>query len=295
MLNQYSKPTLIAAITLTAMSLFFLFFVYSWYLDWVAFDLDDVFSFDRFWYFIAPLSSIPLTLFLRRENGLPIQKLIPILPFLISLSILTIFGFFSSIGIFFYFISVIFTTLYIFKPSQFIATQFTSLRFKIIILPLVFLQLSLFIFNYAGYLNPTALVFYSIKETIPWLGSLLLIGLIIGQPPSSLKDKNLKQPHYHKAFKNNTVVSSLLDPKNPLWLEILRYSVMISSFFIFVTTFLFLVVYFSNWNGFNFFVFVGSLIGSIVLAFLNLILGMISLNLLFNIQAIRISLEKTNN
>lgn len=295
MLNRYSKPSLVAAITLAAMSLFYLFFVYE-FDGTVAFYLDNFFSGSRFWYLIAPLSSILLTLFLKKEKGSPIQKLIPLFPFLISLTFLTFFNldYFSPVAIPFYFISVIFTALYIVKPSQFISTQFTSLRFKLIIFSLFFLQLTFFISELWGLVEWVGLVFYSIKESIPWLGSLLLIGLIIGQSPSPSSNKNSKHQPSDQTFKNNTVVSSLLDPKNPLWLEILRYTVIIWSSLVFVSTFLFLIIYLSNWNGLNFLVLVGSLIVSIVLAFLNLTLGMISLNLLFNIQAIRVSLEKTN-
>ncbi len=80
----------------------------------------------------------------------------------------------------------------------------------------------------------------------------------------------------------------LLDPKNPLWLEILRYLViglvallLLASAIGFILNILQGMIFFA----------IGTLLGGMIGAALFYVIGMISLNTLFNIQQIRINTD----
>jgi hypothetical protein len=62
---------------------------------------------------------LPLVLFLKKDNVSPINKLIPLIPFLISLILLSFeaFIYFDFFTIIFHLLGMIFTLLFIFKPS----------------------------------------------------------------------------------------------------------------------------------------------------------------------------------
>lgn len=80
----------------------------------------------------------------------------------------------------------------------------------------------------------------------------------------------------------------LLDPKNPLWLEILRYVVIgMTAVLVIASTIGFIL---SVLQGAIFFA-IGALIGGAIGATLFYVIGMISLNTLFNIQQIRINTD----
>ena len=155
---------------------------------------------------------------------------------------------------------------------------------------LIVTDMLLLLINYSYF--DFGVLYYSIKYSIPWLGTLFLIGLVNEKSPEV--DRKSKKNYSNHRTNNNSFIVNLLNPKNPLWLEILRYSVIVSSVLIFISAFFFLNIYFSNLFGFEFLLLIFSLIIAIVLAFLNLLFGMISLNLFFNVQSIRISLEKND-
>lgn len=80
----------------------------------------------------------------------------------------------------------------------------------------------------------------------------------------------------------------LLDPKNPLWLDILRYVVIIVTILLAIASTLGFIL--SILQGEIFYA-IGALLGGALSAALFYVMGMISLNTLFNIQQIRINTD----
>jgi hypothetical protein len=86
----------------------------------------------------------------------------------------------------------------------------------------------------------------------------------------------------------------IFDPKNPLWLEILRYLVIFGT-----SLLLFGGIIFAFVIAFRSYIFFGAIvvflffsIASIVVATVYYILGMVSLNLLYNVQQIRVNTSR---
>ena len=86
----------------------------------------------------------------------------------------------------------------------------------------------------------------------------------------------------------------ILDPKNPIWLEILRLTVVgMTALILVLGTISSLTLWFGQFNMItNLFRVILGLFTTAVSAGLTLVVGMISLNALYNIQQIRINTDK---
>jgi hypothetical protein len=178
----------------------------------------------------------------------------------------------------------------IFEPTTKPLLKPKNILIFIITLFIIQFLYSIFYFSNFGFY-----IFFSLPFTLSsviWIAQTFTLSLVFID-----KERNTMKSGKNPSFKMNF----LFDPKNPVWLAILRIFVISTSILILISGIiasLFLSLESYYWTedvGATLGLFFLYLTGTIITTTIVHILGMVSLNLLFNVQAIRMNLEQKNH